>query len=336
MSDVADNDAIPEPVEPDEHGLLDVGDGNLMYWEVVGNPDGKPAVFVHGGPGSGCRPKQRRALDLDRYRLVLFDQRNCGRSTPSAADPATDLGRNTTQDLVADMEQLRMELGIDRWLLYGGSWGSTLALAYAQLHPGRVSQLVVQMVTSGARREYDWLYRGAGRFFPEAFHAYVASSGLAGPTGLDDTLVAGGLPAAYLRLLGSQDPQVREEAARAWMRWEDALIALEPNAKPGLYGSRPNLVEFARICAHYAANAAFLADEELIRNADRLAGIPGLLLTGRLDFSGPADTAWLLARAWPDAELVIVENAGHAGRGDDTWRRTVDAALDRFATLDGK
>jgi proline iminopeptidase len=327
---VSDSDAFPEP---DDHGLLDVGDGNHVYWEVVGNPDGKPAVFVHGGPGSGCSPRQRRALDLDRYRLVLFDQRGCGRSTPSAGDPATDLAVNTTQHLVADLEQLRMHLDIDRWLLYGGSWGSTLALAYAQRHPGRVSQLVIQMVTSGARREYDWLYRGVGRFFPEALEAFVAASGLAG---LDDSLVAGGLPAAYLRLLGSPDPQVREGAARAWMRWEDSLVALEPNAPPAPYSGRPNLVEFARICAHYAANAAFLAPEELIRNVDRLAGIPALLVTGRLDFSGPAETAWRLARDWPDAELVIVENAGHVGRGEDTWRRTVEAALDRFAALDGK
>jgi proline iminopeptidase len=326
---VAD-DLIPEP---DAHGLLDVGDGNQVYWETVGNPDGKPAVVVHGGPGGGCSPRHRQAFDLDRYRVVLFDQRGCGRSTPSAGDPDTDLGVNTTQHLVADMEQLRMELGIDRWLLYGGSWGSTLALAYAQRHPGRVSQIVIQAVTNASFREYDWLYRGAGRFFPEALDAFVAASGL---TRLDDTLVAGGLPAAYGRLLADPDPQVRAGAAKAWLTWEDTLVGLEPNAPDSPYGNHPRPEEFVRLCAHYAANLAFLRDEELLADADRLSGIPGLLVHGRLDLSGPADTAWALAKAWPDAELVIVEDAGHIGGADDRRRRAIDAALDRFATLDGK
>ncbi|MFC7102174.1 alpha/beta fold hydrolase [Nonomuraea rubra] len=161
------------PIEPYEHGMLDVGDGNLVYWEVCGNPDGKPAVVVHGGPGSGCSTGSRRVFDPERFRIVLFDQRNCGRSRPHASDPATDLTNNTTRHLIADMELLREHLGIDQWLLYGGSWGSTLILAYAETHPERVSEIVIPAVTMTRRSEIEWLYRGVGRFFPEEQERFV-------------------------------------------------------------------------------------------------------------------------------------------------------------------
>src|SRR5690606_2804953 len=308
---------------PDRHGLLDVGDGHRIYWETVGDPDGIPAVMVHGGPGSGCTPQMRRALD-HRYRLVLFDQRGCGRSTPHASDPATDLSHNTTHHLIADMERLREHLGFERWLLIGGSWGSTLLLAYAQRYPHRVSHIIVSSVTTSRRAEIDWLYRGVARFFPEAWQRFRAAVPEAGRDG--------DLIAAYARLMSHPDREVRLRAARAWCEWEDAVISLEPGGKPNLYSDRSeaDLLAFVRICSHYFAHGAWLAEDELLRNAGRLAGIPGVLVHGRLDLSSPVDTAWRLAQAWPDAELTVVDDAGH--QGSESKRRVIRAALDRFAT----
>jgi proline iminopeptidase len=196
------------PIEPYDQGMLDVGDGNLVYWETCGNPDGKPALTVHGGPGSGCSTGMRR-VDPDRYRAVLFDQRGCGRSTPHASDPATDMSANTTEHLLSDMELLREHLGIDRWLLSGGSWGSTLALAYAERHPHRVSEIVLSAVTTTRRSEIDWLYRGVARFFPEEWERFRA-----GVPEADRDLVA-----AYARLMEDPDPLVRAQAANAWCAW---------------------------------------------------------------------------------------------------------------------
>src|SRR3970282_14863 len=233
------------PIEPYDHGMLDVGDGNLVYWEVCGNQDGKPALVVHGGPGSGCGPGNRRYFDPERYRVVLFDQRGCGRSTPHASDPATDMTVNTTDHLIADMERLREHLGIEHWLLYGGSWGSTLILAAAERHPQRVSQIVILGVTMTRRSEIDWLYQGVGRFFPEEWEQFRA--------GVPETERDENLVAAYARLLEDPDPNVRTRAAADWMAWEDAVISLEPNGKPKAYSSRPPeaLLSFVRICADY-------------------------------------------------------------------------------------
>jgi proline iminopeptidase len=196
------------PIEPYDHGMLDVGDGNLVYWEVCGNPAGKPAVFVHGGPGSGCSPTTRQVFDPLRYRAVIFDQRGCGRSTPSAADPNTDLGHNTTDHLIADMEKLRELLGIDRWLLIGGSWGSTLILAYAERFPHRISEIIIFPVTTCRRSEIDWLYRGVRMFFPEQWRRFAALA--------PESDREGNLPAAYARLMADPDPVVRANAANAW------------------------------------------------------------------------------------------------------------------------
>lgn len=315
--------ALYPPIEPHEHGLLDTGDGNLVYWEVCGNPAGKPAVVVHGGPGSGCRPGHRRLFDPSRYRIVLFDQRNCGRSLPHAGDPATDLSTNTTHHLVADMERLREHLGIDRWLLYGGSWGSTLMLAYAETHPERVSEMVVAGVTMTRRSEIDWLYRGVGRFFPEEWERFRR--------GVPEADRDGDLLAAYARLMADPDPEVRARAAHDWTAWEDAVVSLEPNGTPNAYSGRPPaaLLAFVRICAHYFSNAAWLEEGILLREAGRLAGIPGVLVHGRLDLGGPLDTPWQLAQAWPDARLVVVEDSGHTG--SDTFRTEILSALDAFA-----
>jgi proline iminopeptidase len=310
------------PIEPYDQGMLDVGDDNYVYWETCGNSRGKPALVVHGGPGSGCSANMRRGFDPERYRVVLFDQRGCGRSRPHASDPAADMSCNTTPHLLHDMERLREHLGIERWLLHGGSWGSTLILAYAERHPERVSEIVISSVTMTRREEIDWLYRGVARFFPEAWERFRAAVPEAAT---DDDLIT-----AYARRMDDPDLEVRTRAATAWTAWEDAVISLEPNGKPKAYSDRPlrDLLAFVRICAHYFSHGAWLEQNVLLRNAGRLAGIPGVLIHGRLDLSGPVDTAWQLARVWPDAELIIVDEAGHTSR---TKRQPVLNALDRFA-----
>ncbi|MFF3014826.1 prolyl aminopeptidase [Streptomyces sp. NPDC057939] len=311
------------PAEPYETGILDVGDGNLVYWEVCGNPEGKPALVVHGGPGSGCGAAARQYFDPERYRVVLFDQRGCGRSAPHASNPATDMRHNTTQHLIADMERLREHLGIDRWLLYGGSWGSTLILAYAETHPEQVSEIVIAAVTTTRRSEIEWLYRGVGRYFPEQWERFLA--GAAG------TPPDGDIVAAYGRLMEHPDAAVREKAAADWCAWEDAVLSGETDGASHPYGDRPSAARlaFVRICSHYFSHGAWLEEGALLRDAHRLAGTPGVLVHGRLDMGGPLDTAWELARAWPDAELIVVGDAGHLG--SDTTRGHVLGALDRFA-----
>lgn len=308
---------------PYAHGMLGVGDGNHVYWETCGNPEGKAAVIVHGGPGGGCRPGQGRIFDPDRYRLVLFDQRGCGRSRPHASDPATDMSSNTTAHLIADMELLREHLGIEQWLLFGYSWGSTLSLAYAQRYPERVSEIVLSSVCTDRRAEIDWLYRGgAGRFFPEQWERFVAGAGVQ----RDD----GDIVAAYARLVEDPDPAVREKATAGWCAWEDAMLSTETTGSDVFAGrQREARLALVRICAHYAAHDAWLEDGALLRDAHRLAGIPGALTHGRLDMSGPPDTAWQLARGWPGAELTIIEDAGHLGNEAETV--LVMDALKRFA-----
>ena len=321
-------DPLYPPIEPYDHGMLDVGDGNLIHWEVCGNPQGKPALVVHGGPGSGRGPRTRRFFDPERYRVVLFDQRNCGRSTPHASDPTTDLRHNTTSHLIADMERLRTRLGIERWLLYGGSWGSTLILAYAETHPERVSEIVIAGVTTTRRTETDWLYRGSGQIFPEEWERFRAGVPESEPDVDPDDPCA--LPAAYSRLMESPDPAVRERATADWCAWEDAVLSMEPNGSPHPFGERPPADQQAlvRICAHYFSHGAWLEEGALLRDAGRLDGIPGVLIHGRFDLSTPLGTAWELARAWPDARLIIIEDAGH--KGSDTQQREVRAALDAF------
>jgi proline iminopeptidase len=301
--------------------MLDVGDGNLVYWETCGNPDGKPAVVVHGGPGSGCTPGWRRFFNPAAYRIVLFDQRGCGRSTPLAGDPATDLSTNTTPHLIADMERLRRHLGIDRWLLFGGSWGSTLGLAYAQRHPERVSEIVLVAVTTGRRREIDWITQDVGRIFPEQWARFR--------DGVPPAERDGRLVEAYARLLNDPDPAVRERAARDWCDWEDTHVSLAPDHQPSERYQDPEFrMTFARLTTHYWSNDCFLEDGVLLREASRLTGIPGVLVHGRYDVSGPLDTAWELARAWPDADLIVVDDAGHYSGSMTGY---LVAATDRFA-----
>lgn len=310
-------------IEPSESGMLDAGDSNLVYWEVCGNPGGKPALVLHGGPGSGCTPRHRRYFDPSSYRVVLFDQRGCGRSTPHASDPATDLSTNTTHHLLADIELLRDHLGIEKWLLFGQSWGSTLALAYAERHPSRVSEMILLAVTSTRRSEIDWLYRGAGRFFPEQWSRFC--SGV--PADEQD----GNLVDAYYQLLQHPDEALREQAAANWCAWEDAVVSLAPDARPNPRYDDPRFrMAFARIVTHYFHHLAWLEDGILLRQADRLRGIPGVLIHGHLDVSGPVITAWELARAWPESELIVVGGAGHSS-SDPGMSESVVAATNRFA-----
>jgi proline iminopeptidase len=300
---IAAVELFPE-LAPYASGMLDVSDGNSIYWETCGNPRGKPALVVHGGPGIGCTERMRRAFDPERYRIVLFDQRGAGRSRPHGSDPAADMRFNTTHHLIADMERLRQHLKIERWLLSGGSWGTTLALGYAERFPERVSALVLANVTLSRKCEIDWLYGGVARFFPEEFEHFRA--GVAEAEQSD-------LVGAYARAM--ECVETREAAALRWSRWEDAVVSLEPNAKARLYSDRPPeaLLAFVRICAHYFANAAWLEDDELLLNATRLGGIRGVIIHGRLDLSCPFSSAWELAQAWPRAELHAVANVGHQG-----------------------
>ncbi|MDX8149118.1 prolyl aminopeptidase [Lentzea sp. BCCO 10_0061] len=304
-------------MEPYEHGMLDVGDGNQVYWETVGNPDGKPAVFLHGGPG-GPAKGARRSLDAEKFRIVIFHQRGCGQSTPHASDPAADMSVNTTEHLLADMEKLREHLGIEKWLLYGGSWGTTLAVAYAQRHPERVSELILIAVTMSSQREVDWLYKGVSRFFPEAWARFSAHAG-----------DAPDVVRAYADLMESPDPAVREQAALEWCRWEDTVLSLENFGKPDVFADRASdeVLALVRIIAHYYANHGFVDD--LLGNVGKLAGIPAALIHGRRDLSCPADTAYALAQGWPDAELTLVDDSGH--KGSPAFAEAIKSAVRRFS-----
>jgi proline iminopeptidase len=274
----------------------------------------------------GCTPNMRRAFDPRRYRVVLFDQRGCGRSTPHAGDPTTDLSLNTTAHLVADMEALREHLGIARWLVYGGSWGATLALAYAEQHPQRVSEMVLQSVTTSRRAETAWLYRGAARFFPEAWARF---RGHVPEAGGDGEVVAADVIAAYARRVEDTSPEVRAAAARAWCDWEAALLSLE--TVQSMFADLPpaEAVAMVRICAHYAQHGAWLEEGALIRDAGRLAGIPGVIIHGRRDMSCPVESAHAVAQAWSGVKLVVLDDAGHLRT--DSSRRALLSALDGFS-----
>ncbi len=304
--------------------MLDAGDGEEIFWETCGAPDGRPAVVIHGGPGSGCTPWHRTLFDPNAYRVVLFDQRGCGRSRPHAADPETPLDRNTTPDLIADIERLREHLGIERWLVWGGSFGSILALAYAERHPERVSGMILWGIATGRRSEDDWLFRGGlgRRFFPEQWHRLV--SGL--PEHLRDDPVAG-----YRRLLADPDPGVRRDAASAWCLWESATPDWPP--RTGLaerFRDAAFAMAFARLVTHYVHHQHFVGDGGLLREVGRLAGVPAILVQARFDLQSPLGAAWDLHRAWPGSELLVVDGAGHSPSAPAMASALVGAS-DRFA-----
>ena len=297
-------DLYPE-IEPLATGMLDVGDGQHIYWEVSGNLEGKPAVFLHGGPGAGTSPAYRRLFDPQRYRIVLFDQRGCGFSIPHASEPEADLSANTTWHLVADMERLRHHLGIDRWQVFGGSWGSALALAYAQTHPERVSELVLRGIFTLRRQELDWFYEGgASAVFPDLWEDFVAPIPPPERTHVIE---------AYARLLKDPDPEVHRPAAIAWSRWEASTITLLPQEDTITRHTAPEFaIAFARIENHYFRHGGWWEEGQLIRDATRLAGIPAVIVQGRYDMCTPAMTAWDLHAAWPEAEFHLIADAGHA------------------------
>jgi proline iminopeptidase len=309
-----------EPIEPFDHGLLKRPDGASLYWETSGTPGGRPAVYLHGGPGSGLgRGGYRRRFDPSRYLIVGFDQRGCGRSTPWAIDDLDGLDTNNTAALIDDMEALRRHLGIDQWLVHGVSWGSTLALAYALEHPERVTELVLTAVTTGAREEIDWITEGVGAIFPEAWHRFAAAA-------RDGERVV----EAYARLLRDPRPEVRASAATAWDEWESTHISLDPNWVPGpMFDDDRERANFATLVTHYWANDCFLIGDDRIQDrVSRLDGIRGVLIHGRYDVSGPAITPWRLHQAWPSSELHIVETEGHGGECE---MELTTAAIDRFA-----
>jgi proline iminopeptidase len=311
-------------IEPSEHGMLAVGDGNLLYWEACGNPNGKPALVLHGGPGSGCTAGTRRYFDPAAYRIVLFDQRNCGRSKPHASDPAVSLTSNTTQHLVADIERLRMHLGIDRWLVFGGSWGCALALAYAEQHTARVTELIVTGTATARTSEVELLTRGLGGLFPAAWARFR--------DGVHPAERAGSLAAAYNRLLSDPDPDVRAKAAADWCDWEDAMLPTSPhNAR---YDDPVFRLCFARIVTHYWCNDHFLDDGVLLAGAGRLGPVPGLIVQGNLDLINLLGTPWLMAAAWPGSELAIIDDTGHGG--SDALTSAIVTATDRFAPEDSR
>lgn len=314
------------PVEPFESGLLDTGDGHRVYWECCGNPAGKPALFLHGGPGSGASPGQRRFFDPDAYRAVIFDQRGTGRSRPLASEPDADLTTNSTQHLIADIEALRRLHGIDRWTtILGLSWGTTLGLAYAQAHTERVASLVLGFVTTTSRREVAWITEDVGRVFPEEWKRFAAA--------VPDRLRHLPLVAAYAELLADPDPTVRDQAAREWCAWEDAHISLTPGHEPNPRYDDPEFrLRFARLVTHYWRHHAFLDQDQLIRDAATLNGIPGVLLHGRFDVSSPLATAWELSRRWTTSSLHILDDAGHGG--GNRFVPLVIGALNQFAALE--
>jgi len=291
---------FPE-IEPYDSGFLRVDDLHSVYYEQCGNPDGKPAIFLHGGPGGGCNSIHRRFWDPSAYRIVLFDQRGCGRSTPHA-----ELRNNTTWDLVDDMERIREHLGIDRWQLFGGSWGSTLSLAYAHQHPDRVTELVLRGIFLLRRQEILWYYQeGASRIFPEAWQEYLAPI----PVEERDDMVA-----AYYKRLTSSDRDARMVAARAWSTWEGSTSRLIPD---------PDLIErtgedqfaeaFARIECHYFINGGFFREDgQLLKNIARVQHLPAIIVQGRYDIVCPAESAYALHHVWPNSQFHVVPGAGHS------------------------
>lgn len=311
-------DTLYPAIEPFASEFLEVGDGHRLYVEQSGRPDGQPALFLHGGPGAGCSPAHRRFFDPERYRIILFDQRGCGRSTPHAS-----VDQNTTWDLVADIERLRGHLGIDSWLVFGGSWGSTLALAYAEQHPQAVSALILRGIFLCRREEIHWFYQqGANRIFPDYWQDFVA------PIPAEEQ--ADFLRAYGARLFGPDGPE-RSRAARAWSLWEGRCATLLPDRDlRDTFAADAFALALARIECHYFLHHAFLEPDQLLRDADRLQGIPGCIVHGRYDLICPLASAWELDQAWPQGEFQIVPDAGHAAFEPGIARALV-AATDRFA-----
>jgi proline iminopeptidase len=296
---MADLRSLYPPIEPYETGMLDVGDGHSIYYERCGTPGAKPAVFLHGGPGGTISPKHRSLFHPEAYDVLLFDQRGCGQSTPHA-----ELEANTTWDLVADVERLRSLVGVDKWLVFGGSWGSALALAYAETHPDRVSELILRGIFTVRQSELDWYYQfGASEVHPDKWEEFVAPIPPAERSNI---------AAAYRKRLTGTDEAARLQAAKAWSLWEGRTITLLPDPENDHFADPHFALAFARIENHYFVHKGWLEEDQLIRDAAKLRGIPGTIVQGRYDMACPVRTAWDLHKAWPDADFHLIENAGHA------------------------
>ncbi|WCJ63172.1 prolyl aminopeptidase [Agrobacterium tumefaciens] len=310
---------FPE-ITPFETILLDVSEGHRLHVTIAGNPAGRPAILLHGGPGSGLSATARRYFDPAFYRIIQFDQRGCGKSTPNAAD---NLEHNTTHHLIDDMEAIRSALGVDDWLVYGSSWGATLALAYAQQHPEYVRAVVLAGVTTTRQKEIDWLYKGLAMFLPQQWQRFVGA--IPGHMSKEDPV------GAYHRLLNDADPAVRAMAAFEWHLWEAGSITAEStSAFPEKWRDEDYILTRARLCAHYFHHAAWLDDGVLLRNAGSLSGIPGILIQGMRDLQGPPITAYELAAAWPGSQLIAIDGAGHS-TGDAGMEEAIVSAIARFA-----
>ena len=288
--------------QPYETGQLDVGDGHSLHWELSGDPSGKPVVFLHGGPGGGSSPEHRRQFNPDKYKILVFDQRGCGRSTPYAS-----LDHNTTWDLVEDIEKLRTQVSkVEQWQVFGGSWGSTLALAYAETYPERVTELVLRGIFLFDQYEIDWMYKdgGASQIYPDKFQEFLAAI----PESEHGDLVE-----AYRKRLTSPDPDERLGAAKAWSKWEGDIVTLLPSPETVEHFTSPEVaVAVARIENHYMANHGWLEEGQLLKGAaEKLRGIPGVIVQGRHDICTPPIAAWKLKQAWPEVELNIIPDAGH-------------------------
>lgn len=297
------------PLESFAHGMLPASHGNEIYWETSGNPDGEPLIYLHGGPGGGLGPGgYRRRADPSRYLIVGIDQRGCGRSRPLVVDDLSNLRYNTTQTLIDDIEAVRKHLGVERWVLHGVSWGSTLALAYAQTHPERVRAIVLVAVTTTSRDEIEWITAGVSRIFPEAWQRFADASG----RGSDERVVD-----AYARRLAdaNADPDDRERAAATWDEWESQHIRLDPLWTPDARHEDPVVRRvFATLVTHYWSHDGFMVGPDAIINrVERIRHIPGTLIHGRHDVSGPVITAWRLHERWPASRLVVIESEGHGG-----------------------
>jgi|TARA_B110000263_G_scaffold237483_1_gene237799 proline iminopeptidase len=314
---VTRRELYPE-IAPNVTGFLEVGDGHSIYYEESGNPRGKPAVFLHGGPGGGCTGAMRRFWNPEFYRIILFDQRGSGKSTPHAS-----LENNTTWDLVNDIEILRAALQIEKWQVFGGSWGSTLALAYSQSHPERVTEIVLRGIFMLRKKEIDWFYQhGTSELFPERWQYYLRPI----PKSEQDDLLH-----AYHRRLTSDDPVVRMEAAKAWSTWEGSTSTLLPNEEIAAEFEADDMaLALARIECHYFVNNGFMDDNQLINNIDRIRQIPAVIVQGRYDVVCAPISAWELAQAWPEADLRMVHDAGHAAFEPGNTHELVQAT-DRFA-----
>ena len=318
---MTDRRTLYPEIEPRETGMLDVGDGHSLYWERSGNPAGKPVVFLHGGPGGGSSPAHRRQFDPARYDILVFDQRGAGRSTPHAS-----LEANTTWHLVDDIERLRSHFGIDRWMVFGGSWGSTLALAYAQTHPSRVTELVLRGVFLFDPYELDWLYKegGASSLYPDGWDEFVAPI----PEDKRDDMVA-----AYQRILTGDDEAAKLAAAKAWSKWEAVVVTLLPSKDTEEHFTDPEVaIAVARIENHYMANKGWLVEGQLLDGAAKLRGIPGVIVQGRHDCCTPPRAAWALHKAWPEADLQIIPDGGHLFSEPGVLDGLI-RATDRFAAF---